>query len=144
MIKRSFQINLSLPKDLDYLYPLRVLMLHPQAYCYSEDEFKAWCRLLTEYAQNFTHSHTVHSKCVCFSVCLPPVIIFCQSHLLKVNVKPVAFRRLQDPVACQIVAVVARKSRRDDPAIGGIFYHSPTGCYMRVREKRERRQRVRG
>lgn len=86
------------------------------------------------------HSHilTVHSHSQCFdcvSVHTPPVIILCQSHLLKVNVEPVAFRGLQDPVARQIVAVVARKTRRDDTTIGGIFNHSPTGCYGKGKDK---------
>lgn len=75
------------------------------------------------------------------AVCITsPVIVLCQSHLLKVNVKPLAFRGLQDPVACQIVAVVARETRRDDTTIGGIFYHSPTGCYM-TKKDRQRKER---
>lgn len=74
----------------------------------------------------------------------PPVIILCQSHLLKVNVKPVAFGDLQDPVACQIVAVVARETRGDDAAVGSIFYHSPTGCCTGRKSERGGRQRVGG
>lgn len=80
------------------------------------------------------------SQCFrCISVHTPPVIILCQSHFLKMNVESLAFRGLQDPVACQIVAVVARKTRRSNATIGGIFYHPPTGCYGR-REGEEKRQ----
>lgn len=80
-----------------------------------------------------SHSFTVrsHSEFDCVGVRAPPVIILCQSHLLKVNVEPVAFRGLQDPVARQIVAVVARKTGRDDATIGGVLYHAPTGRYSR-------------
>lgn len=69
-----------------------------------------------------------HRHCIMdfSSVYTPPVIIFCQGHLLEVNVKPVAFGGLQDPVARQIVAVVSRETGRDNAAIGGIFYHSST------------------
>lgn len=73
----------------------------------------------------------------CVNVRALPVIILCQSHLLKVNVEPMVFRGLQDPVARQVVAVVARKTGRDDATIGGIFYHPPTGCWGR-REKVEK------
>lgn len=45
-------------------------------------------------------------------------------------------------MACQIVAVVARKTGRDDTTIGGIFYHPSTGCYGR--RKTGRRQRIEG
>lgn len=38
-------------------------------------------------------------------------------------------------MARQIVAVVARKTRRDDTTIGGIFNHSPTGCYGKGKDK---------
>lgn len=70
-----------------------------------------------------------------------PVIVLCQSHLLKVNVEPMAFGGLQDPVARQVVAVVARETRRDNSTIGSIFYHSPTGCYMRrQREEKKRKE----
>lgn len=104
------------------------------------------CHLLAE-DTHFAHPLTVRAyMCVLIfsSVHTPPVIVLCQSHLLKVDVKPLAFRRLQDPVACQIVAVVARETRRDDATIGGIFYHSPTGCYMRRKTVREKRRRQKG
>lgn len=57
----------------------------------------------------------------------PPVIILCQGHLLKVNVKSLAFRGLEDPVTGQIVTVVARETRGDNATVGGIFYHPSTG-----------------
>jgi len=45
-----------------------------------------------------------------------------------VDVEPLAFRGLKDPVARQVVAVVARETGRDDTTIGGVFDHPPTGC----------------
>lgn len=75
--------------------------------------------LLTRDARNLIHSEGLEGA----SVHTPPVIILCQGNLLKVNVKPLAFGGLKDPVARQIVAVVARETRRDDATIGGIFYH---------------------
>lgn len=63
------------------------------------------------------------------SVYTLPVIILCQRHLLKVNVKSLAFGGLKDPVTCQIVAVVARETRRDNSTVGGVFYHPSTRCY---------------
>lgn len=73
------------------------------------------------------------------SVYTPPVIILCQSHLLKVNVKSLAFRGLKDPVTRQIVAVVARETRGDNATVGGVFYHPSTGCCggKRCRKKKE-------
>jgi len=56
--------------------------------------------------------------------------------------KPMAFRSFQYPVASQIVTVVARETRRDDATIGGILYHSPTGCYMRRNRVSKGRKRT--
>ena len=71
-----------------------------------------------------------------------PVIVLGQGNLLKVNVKTVALGGLEYPVTGQVVAVVAREARRDNPTVGGIFYHSPTGCYMRRSRGRKERKRT--
>lgn len=60
-------------------------------------------------------------------MCLP-VIVLSQSHLLEVDVEPVALGGLQNPVTCQVVAVVAREARRDDATEGGVLYHAAAGC----------------
>lgn len=113
-------------------------MIRPQAARYSENEFKSSACLPISPRH---HSLIVSMRFSIFSsVHTLPVIVFCQSHLLKVNVKPLAFGGLQDPVACQVVAVVAGETRRDDATIGGIFYHSPAGCYMRQKSAREERE----
>lgn len=80
--------------------------------------------LLTRDTHNLIHSEGLK----CASVHKPPVIILCQGNLLKVNVKSLAFGGLKDPVARQIVAVVARETRRDDATVGGIFYHPSARC----------------
>lgn len=49
-----------------------------------------------------------------------PVVVLGQRHLLKVHMKSVALGGLQQPVAGQVVAVVAGKTRRDDPADGDV------------------------
>lgn len=64
---------------------------------------------------------------VCECVC-PPVIVLGQRHLLEVDVEPVALGGLQNPVARQVVAVVAREARRDDATVGGVLYHAAAGC----------------
>lgn len=58
-----------------------------------------------------------------------PVVILCQGNLLKVQVQPLALRSLQQPVAGEVVAIVAREARRDDAAGGGIADHSATGSW---------------
>lgn len=56
-----------------------------------------------------------------------PVVILCQGNLFKVQVQPLALRSLQQPVAGEVVAVVAREARRDNAASGGIADHSTAG-----------------
>lgn len=112
-------------------------MIRPQAERYSENEFEALPACIL--AQDTIFSLSACDFSILSSVHTLPVVVFCQSHLLKVNVKPLAFGGLQDPVACQIVAVVAGETRRDDATIGGIFYHSPTGCLVRQKSAREER-----
>lgn len=56
-----------------------------------------------------------------------PVIILCQGNLLKVHVQPLALGSLQQPVAGEVAAVVAREARGDDTASGGIADHSTAG-----------------
>lgn len=74
------------------------------------------------------------------SVHTPPVIILCQSHLLKVNMKSLAFGGLKDPVTCQIVAVVARETRGDNATVCGVFYHPSTGCYIGAKRRWKRQK----
>ena len=50
-----------------------------------------------------------------YESCLP-IIILSQCYLLKVDMQSLALRGLQQPVAGQVVAVVAGKTRGDDPA----------------------------
>ena len=56
-----------------------------------------------------------------------PIIILSQRHLLKVDMKPVALGGLQQPVAGQVVAVVAGKTWRDDPTNCDVFDQTTTG-----------------
>lgn len=95
--------------------------------------------LLTRDTHNLIHSGGLEWE----SVHTPPVIILCQGHLLKVNVKSVAFGGLKDPVTSQIVAVVARETGGDNATIGGVFYHPSTGCYSGGKKRwREDRSKV--
>ena len=64
-----------------------------------------------------------------------PVIVLGQGHLLKVHVQPVALRGLQDPVAGQVVAVVAGKTRRYNPAHRGVPNQPSTGSYAHQGER---------
>lgn len=56
-----------------------------------------------------------------------PVVILRQGNLLEVQVQPLAFRGLKQPVAGEIVAVVAREARGDEAARGGVAGHSTAG-----------------
>lgn len=56
-----------------------------------------------------------------------PVIILCQGNLLKVQVQPLALGSLKQPVAGEVVAVVAREAGGDDAAGGGVADHSTAG-----------------
>lgn len=78
--------------------------------------------LLTRDTCNLIHLEGLE----CTSVHTPPVIILCQGNLLKVYVKSLVFRGLKDPVARQIVAIVARETRSDEATVGGVFYHPST------------------
>lgn len=60
-----------------------------------------------------------------------PVVILCQGNLFKVQVQSLALGSLQQPVAGEVVAVVAREARRDNAAGGGIADHSTTGSWER-------------
>ena len=64
-----------------------------------------------------------------------PVVVLCEGHLLKVDVQAVALGGLQNPVARQVIAVVARETRRDDASHCGILYHTSAGS---CREQGER------
>lgn len=61
---------------------------------------------------------------------ISPVVILCQGNLLKVQVQPLALRSLKQPVASEVVAVVAREAWRDYAASGGIADHSTAGSCM--------------
>ena len=56
-----------------------------------------------------------------------PIIVLGQSHLLKVDVHPLTLRGFQQPMACQIVAVVARETRGHNASNGDILDHASTG-----------------
>lgn len=58
-----------------------------------------------------------------------PVVILCQGNLLKVQVQSLALGSFQQPVAGEVVAVVAREARRDNAAGGGIADHSAAGSW---------------
>lgn len=56
-----------------------------------------------------------------------PVVILGQGNLLKVQVQPLALGSLKQPVAGEVVAVVAREAGGDDAAGGGVADHSTAG-----------------
>lgn len=62
-----------------------------------------------------------------------PVVIFCQGNLFKVQMQSLALRGLKQPVAGEVVAVVAREARRDNAAGGGIADHSTAGSWEKGR-----------
>lgn len=64
----------------------------------------------------------------CKTSCLP-IIIFSQRHLFKVNVKSLALGSFQQPVARQVVAVVAGKAGRDDPTYCDVPHHTTAGSW---------------
>lgn len=69
-------------------------MVYPRALCYSENDFKALCHPLAEDARKTLHLFFFILSVCCWvfsSMHTPPVIVLCQSHLLKVNVEPLAF-----------------------------------------------------